>query len=85
MIYDNSEDLEDPIKSYNRRSATAVQRLFPSISLANYISAFNRRPAFPDPIIITSPKYFEDLALLIEETEEEVLEAYFVFRVAQQV
>lgn len=80
-----SADLEDPKATYNSRNSTELNALFPLISFPNYFAAFTPRPSYPDPVIVTSPSYLENVTELITGTEADVLEAYFVFRTASHV
>lgn len=77
-----SADLEDPKATYNSLSSTELNALFPLISFPNYFAAFTPRPSYPDPVIVTSPPYLANVTKIIEGTEADVLEAYFVFRTA---
>ncbi|SCZ89621.1 BZ3500_MvSof-1268-A1-R1_Chr9g10493 [Microbotryum saponariae] len=79
----NEEDLEDPSKTYNAYNSTALQALFPSISFKDYFAGFTPRPSYPEPVIVTSPMYLENLAKLIKHVDSEVYEAYIIFRIAQ--
>ncbi|KAK4700963.1 hypothetical protein P7C70_g5275, partial [Phenoliferia sp. Uapishka_3] len=77
------DELDDPLETYNRYGRKDLQSLFPSISFADYYASYTPRPAFPDPVIVTSPPYFQNLTKILDKVDPEVLEAYFVFRVAQ--
>ena len=59
--------------------------IFPLISFADYFASFTPRPSYPDPVIVTSPKYVESIASIVEEEDDKVLEAYFVTRIVQTV
>ncbi|KAI5481088.1 endothelin-converting enzyme, metalloendopeptidase [Pseudohyphozyma bogoriensis] len=76
-------DLDDPKETYNSKNSTELQDLLPIISFKDYFASFTPRPAFPDPVIVTDPKYVKKVSKLLDGTEEDVLEAYFVVRAAQ--
>lgn len=78
-------ELSDPVKTYNAYNASSLQHLLPSISFADYFAAFGPRPTFPNPVIVTSPRYLEDVVELLSTVEEETLEAYFIFQLAKSV
>lgn len=82
---DDSIELEDPKGTYNPTNATTLSSIFPLISFADYFASFTPRPAYPDPIIVTSPKYIGKMAQIVEDTEERVLEGYFAWKVIQSV
>ncbi|GAA5872434.1 hypothetical protein JCM8547_000924 [Rhodosporidiobolus lusitaniae] len=78
----DAADLDLPIPTYNPYNGTALQKLFPSISFANYFASYTPRPRYPEPVIVTSPGFFGNLSKLVEHTGPEVLEAYFVVQTA---
>lgn len=80
-----SDELDQPVPTYNPHNASSLQSLFPSISFANYFASFTPRPRFPDPVIVTAPTYFGNLTGLLEHTAPDVLEAYFVVQASQAV
>ena len=77
--------LEDPKATYNAKDPKQLQKLLPAISFKDYFASFTPRPHYPNPVIVTSPKYLEDLTTLLEGVDPQVLEGYFVFRTAQTV
>ncbi|SCV69812.1 BQ2448_1206 [Microbotryum intermedium] len=79
----NEEDLGDPAKTYNAYNSTSLRALFPSISFKDYFAGFTPRPSYPEPVIVTSPSYLENLAKLVKHIDSDVFEAYIIFRIAQ--
>ncbi|KAM0789178.1 hypothetical protein ACM66B_000026 [Microbotryomycetes sp. NB124-2] len=73
----------DPVDTYNPRNSTELSDLFPLVSFADYFASFTPRPYYPDPVVVTDPAYLGNLTKIVEATEPDVLEAYFVFRTAQ--
>lgn len=72
------DKLAEPSLTYHPYNASDLQHLFPSISFGDYFASLGPRPKFPEPVIVTSPKYFRKLAKLIDATGPDVLEAYLV-------
>ncbi|KAL8292016.1 hypothetical protein RQP46_001482 [Phenoliferia psychrophenolica] len=77
------EELDDPKATYNRNNRTELQALLPAISFADYFASYTPRPAYPNPVIVTSPSYLQNATKILDSVDPEVLEAYFVFRAAQ--
>ncbi|KAM0749064.1 zincin [Meredithblackwellia eburnea MCA 4105] len=82
-IFLDVTEVEDPKLTYNPKNRTELQKLFPSISFPDYFASYTPRPDYPDPVIVTSPAYLQNLTTVLEGTDPEALEAYFVFRAAQ--
>lgn len=86
MRYILSVDLADPELTYNKYNASTIESLFPSISFSDYFAGFSPRPTYPgDMVIVTSPDYLRAVASLLDREDDDVLEAYFVFKIAQAV
>jgi endothelin-converting enzyme len=81
----HSVDLDDPQLTYNPRNSSELAKLFPSIHWRDYFSGFSPRPTFPDPVIVSTVRYFRKLAGIVDMERDDVLEAYFVWRTAQEV
>lgn len=78
--------LDDPYKTYNPFSIDQLQKLLNNVfHIRDYFASFSPRPAVPDPTIVTWPSYFEKMATIIEQTEDSVLESYFVWRTGLSV
>lgn len=84
MIHLCRIDMSDPEGTYNKYNSTSLRTLFPSISLGDYFAGYSPR-SYPDPVIVTSPAYVEKLVEILADEEDDVLESYFVFRMAQSV
>lgn len=82
--YTGRIDMADPEGTYNKFNATALATLFPSISLGDYFAGYSPR-SYPDPVIVTSPAYIEEVVEILANEEDDVIESYFVFRMAQSV
>ncbi|GAA5931410.1 hypothetical protein JCM3775_005017 [Rhodotorula graminis] len=79
------EVIDNPTGEYNPHNASMLAHLFPSISFADYFASFTPRPRFPDPVIVRAPTYMGNLSALLEHTAPDVLEAYFVVQISQQL
>ena len=55
--------------------------LFPNLNFSVYVSFFDVSPT-PDKVVVAFPPYFRRLNSLLSNTSLEVLEAYFVTRIA---
>lgn len=71
-------DVADPVKSYNAYNLTQLREMAPYMDWPNYFSGFAPR-VFPTPTIVRTPSYFSNLTNILEETDDAVLEAYFVW------
>jgi len=67
-------DLYDPIASYNPYDPTALKALLPQFSFSSYFSGLNIRPAYPNPVIVAAPSYFQNLSVVLRDASESVLE-----------
>lgn len=72
---------QDPVYTYNPMTFDNFTNHLPEIDFAGYLSTFAPRD-FPETVIVTYPPYLHSLSTLIQDTEAEVMEAYFVSRVA---
>lgn len=80
----NSDDLFDPIGSYNPTSFSNLTSQLPEVNLANYLATFSPR-AFPSRVIVTYPPYVSSLSTILEKASKETVEAYLIARVALQL
>lgn len=82
-IADASLDLDvlfqDPIATYNPVPYKNVSDSLPEFDFSTYFSTFAPRN-FPSTIILTSTTYFADLSKILNGTDKDTLEAYFVTR-----
>lgn len=60
---------------------TTLTSALKQINFGDYFSAFTPR-AFPERVIVTHPPYIYALADLLDEVQQEVVEAYLVVRAA---
>ena len=70
---------QDPIATYNPVPFQNVSDSLPSFDFSTYFSTFAPRN-FPSTIILTSTTYLPSLSAILNETDRDVLEAYFVTR-----
>ncbi|KAI0720938.1 metalloprotease [Cerioporus squamosus] len=70
---------QDPIATYNPVPFKNVSDSLPEFDFSTYFSAFAPRN-FPSTIILTSTTYLSDLSEILNDTDKDVLEAYFVTR-----
>jgi predicted metalloendopeptidase len=82
-ITPDSEEITDPVASYNPVNSTTLAYVFSSINWPTYFSALTVRT--PENIIVTSPKFLTALDSLISRTRSNVLEAYFVWTALRQL
>lgn len=76
-ITPDSEEITDPVASYNPINTTTLPYTFSAISWPAYFSALTVRT--PERVILSSPKFVTALDALISRTKTEVLEAYLVW------
>ncbi|PWZ02255.1 zincin [Testicularia cyperi] len=76
-ITPDSEEITDPVGSYNPINTTSLPYTFASINWPSYFSALTVRT--PETVILTSPKFVASLDSLISRTRTNVVEAYLVW------
>ncbi|KAI9020829.1 hypothetical protein CLU79DRAFT_753967 [Phycomyces nitens] len=76
-----SQDLLDPVATYNPESIDSLQKKYPFIDWTAFLEAF-MAPGEPLPskIIVTSPLYLQRLTVLLQNTTTIKLRDYFVMR-----
>lgn len=72
---------QDPLATYNPMPFKNVSDSLPEFDFSTYFSAFAPRN-FPETIIVTSTTYLSDLSKILNDTDKNTLEAYFVTRAA---
>ncbi|KAK0737918.1 endothelin-converting enzyme [Schizothecium vesticola] len=77
----SAEDRQDITKSYHPMSLGDASRLVPKVDLSHIISTLASQQV--DRVIVTSPKYLEDLATILEETDPAVVQNYFIWKAVQ--
>ncbi|SNX84419.1 related to Endothelin-converting enzyme 1 [Melanopsichium pennsylvanicum] len=82
-ITPDSEELYDPVASYNPYNSTTLPYTFSSINWPAYFSALTVRT--PERVILSSPKFVISLDALISRTTTEVLEAYIVWTAIREL
>lgn len=82
-ITPDSEEITDPVASYNPINSTKLAYTFSSISWNDYFSALTVRT--PETLILSSPKFVTSLDALISRTKTEVLEAYVVWTAIREL
>ena len=70
---------QDPIATYNPVPFKNVSSSLPEFDFSTYFSTFAPRN-FPDTVILTSTTYLPDLSKILNGTDKDVLEAYFISR-----
>ena len=70
---------QDPIATYNPVPFQNVSDALPEFDFSTYFSTFAPR-SFPSTIILTSTTYLSDLSKILNDTDKDTLEAYFVTR-----
>ncbi|RPD66296.1 Metalloprotease [Lentinus tigrinus ALCF2SS1-7] len=70
---------QDPIATYNPVPFKNVSDSLPEFDFSTYFSTFAPRN-FPSTIILTSTTYLSDLSKVLNDTDKDTLEAYFVTR-----
>ncbi|KAH9945985.1 metalloprotease [Epithele typhae] len=70
---------QDPIATYNPVPFKNVSHQLPEFDFPAYFSSFALRN-FPDTIILTSTTYLSDLSRILNATDKDTLEAYFITR-----
>ncbi|KAK0702357.1 hypothetical protein B0H67DRAFT_500455 [Lasiosphaeris hirsuta] len=78
----STEEREDVTKSYNPMSLEDASALTPKINLTSIISDLSAGQDVTR-IIVTSPKYLKELQTILDDTEEAVLQSYFVWKTVQ--
>lgn len=73
--------LQDPIATYNPTSWSNFTQSVSQIDFNLYIGSFANRPV-PEKVIVSYPPYLKSLSELLDDVSPDVLEAYFVTRVA---
>lgn len=76
-----SEDLYDPILTYNPQPLANLSTTLPEIHFSSYISTFTPR-AFPAQVIVTHPPFAALLSKILTNTSSDTIEAYLVTRAA---
>ncbi|PWN52520.1 zincin [Violaceomyces palustris] len=73
-ITPDSEELYDPLGTYNPVNASSLPYRFASLDWPTYLSALTVRT--PATVILLSPKFLTSLDSLVSRTRNDVLEAY---------
>ena len=73
--------MQNPIATYNPLPLSNLTDTLPHIDFAAYFAAFTPRN-FPSVVIQTYPAYASSLSEILDETSENVLEAYLIVRSA---
>jgi endothelin-converting enzyme len=76
-----SEDLYDPILTYNPQPLANLSSALPEIHFSSYVSTFAPR-AFPAQVIVTHPPFATSLSKILSNTSSDAIEAYLVTRAA---
>lgn len=79
----DEEDLEDVIKAYNPTSTSELQKMVPQISLDKVVSALAPSGYTANYVIVSSPAYMGNMSSIVEDTPEQVVQAYLVWKTVQ--
>ena len=74
----------DPYATYNPISVQELSQTLPQVHFETYFTAFAPRN-YPQKIIVTSPDYAKKLKKILDDTPEQVIEAYLVTRAALEL
>ncbi|KAK1753132.1 hypothetical protein QBC47DRAFT_387847 [Echria macrotheca] len=78
----STEDRQDVTKYYNPMSLKEASALAPKIGLAHIITSLASGKDV-DRLIVMAPKYLKELQTILEDTDDAVLQSYFVWKVVQ--
>lgn len=78
-----TEDAEDVTFYYNPRTLDEAQAMIPQLSLHHLLSDLAPSAPSPPKIIVGSPSYLEALKNVLQETNPQTLQAYFVWKTVQ--
>ncbi|EIW60033.1 Metalloprotease [Trametes versicolor FP-101664 SS1] len=70
---------QDPLATYNPVPFKNVSEQLPQFDFSTYFSVFAPRN-FPETIILTSTTYLSSLSAILDDTDKDTLEAYFITR-----
>ncbi len=79
----DAEDANDATKYYNPRSLHEIRALLPQISVLYVIERLAPTGYSPEKLIVGSPSYLKRLSSVLQETDVEILQAYFVWKSVQ--
>ncbi|KAK3318734.1 hypothetical protein B0H66DRAFT_248726 [Apodospora peruviana] len=78
----DSEDRQDVTKYYNPMSLKEASALTPKIGLSYIISSLARGEDVKR-LIVAAPKYMKDLQKILGDTDDAVLQSYFIWKAVQ--
>lgn len=78
----STEEREDVTKFYNPMSLKDASALTPKIGLASIIQSMAGDHKV-ERLIVNAPKYLKELQTILEETDDAVLQSYFVWKTVQ--
>ncbi|EXJ93893.1 hypothetical protein A1O1_02286 [Capronia coronata CBS 617.96] len=79
----DAEDRDDVTKYYNPMSLTDADSLVPQLNLSNILKNLVPSGYNLDRVIVMAPEYLKDLAKLLDETSEDTLRSYFLWKAIQ--
>ncbi|EXJ92195.1 hypothetical protein A1O3_00745 [Capronia epimyces CBS 606.96] len=79
----DAEDRDDVTKYYNPTSLAEAERLTPQLHLSKILKSLVPSDYDLDRVIVMAPEYLKDLANLLDETSEDTLRAYFLWKAIQ--
>jgi endothelin-converting enzyme len=82
-IVPSMADEEDVSKSHNKLDSSSFDKLLPQVRLSDLFKKVSSSTSAPSNIIVTSTKYLEDLSIILQKTDKQTLQAFFVWKVVQ--
>jgi endothelin-converting enzyme len=70
---------QDPLYTYNKVPISNITETVTQVNFPDYFATFTPRD-YPAEVVVTYPAYTRSLSSILNETEADVLEAYFVSR-----
>ncbi|KAK9453157.1 hypothetical protein V1511DRAFT_505797 [Dipodascopsis uninucleata] len=77
------EELFDGSKTYNPYTPRQVQEMFGALNIAHLVRSMTGSSELPSTIIVTYPKYLEDLNSVLSSTTRETLQTYFLWKATE--
>jgi len=78
----SAEERDDVTKYYNPMPVKEASALAPKIGLADIVTSLASGQDI-DRLVVMAPNYLKELQTILEETEETVLQSYFIWKTAQ--
>ncbi|KAJ9000383.1 hypothetical protein HRR94_004961 [Exophiala dermatitidis] len=79
----DAEDRDDVTKYYDPMSVEEAGRLAPQLHLPKVLQSLTPSDYNLNRVIVMAPEYLKDLSKLLDDTTEDVIETYFLWKVIQ--